>query len=565
MKHYAKLLSAVLSCALIGTSLFSSAAPAAFAEGTDGTEISLFDLYDSTNSAESKEAADDSDEAAASESAETAETASETAPEEDITTTDVTTTAFVTTTTEVPFNVFDIYNAHLGQFTTTTTTTTTTTAPQQPVSIYLNTNGIDVSQWNGDIDWSRVKKAGIDYAIVRAGYGKFLSQEDPKFDENITNAQKAGLDTGVYWYSYALTVDDAYREAEVCYEIIKEHDYTYPVYFDIEDPSQDGLSVAQISAIVDAFCSTIQSKGYCAGVYSYSSMLTSRIYSNVLSKYEVWVAHVGVSAPAYQGKYGAWQYSWKGSVDGISGDVDMDYSYYNYPYIVSPETYNVTESGASSASSAPASFIDKGLASGIDVSVWQGSINWTSVKNSGVSYAIIRAGYGKYASQKDKNFDANIVGAKNAGLDVGVYWYSYAKTAEEAVQEAEACYSVIKGQKLEYPVYFDIEDASINNLSKSELTAITDAFCSTMESKGYFVGVTSYTNFLNTKLDDSIFNKYDIWVAHYGVSKPTLTKTFGMWQYRSDGAVAGINTAVDCDYAYRDYKSIITNNHLNGY
>ena len=107
--------------------------------------------------------------------------------------------------------------------------------------IYVKTNGIDVSQWQGDINWSEVSRSGIDFAIIRAGYGKELDQKDTRFDQNVTRAQAAGINCGVYWYSYALTVEAAYQEAETCYQIIKNYDFTYPVYFDMEERAQEPL------------------------------------------------------------------------------------------------------------------------------------------------------------------------------------------------------------------------------------------------------------------------------------------------------------------------------------
>lgn len=200
-----------------------------------------------------------------------------------------------TTDSETPFNVFDIYNAYV--------------ASVEPPDIHLMSKGIDVSQWQGNIDWQAVKDSGIDFAIIRAGYGKLVSQKDPTFDYNVQNAQRVGLNCGTYWYSYALTVEDAQAEAEACYEIIKNYDFNYPVYFDIEDPSQSGLSAAQVSAIIETFCTTLQEKGCYVGLYSYANFLTTHVFETVLKKYDVWVAHFDVMQPDFNGEYGMWQYS----------------------------------------------------------------------------------------------------------------------------------------------------------------------------------------------------------------------------------------------------------------
>ena len=410
----------------------------------------------------------------------------------------------------------------------------------------------------------KIGESDIEFAIIRAGYGKFASQKDPRFDENMRNAQAEGINCGTYWYSYALTVEDAYKEAEVCYEIIKNYDFNFPIYYDVEDPSQTGLSATQISAIIEAFCTTLQSKGCYVGIYSYANFLTTHVLTSVLEKYDVWVAHFGISAPAFA-DYGIWQYTSSGNISGINGSVDLNYSYINYPYIISPETYTEPPAENPSIPSPPGSPESNVVAQGIDVSEWQGNINWKAVKSAGIDYAIIRAGYGKYDFQKDAKFDENMKKAQEVGVDRGVYWYSYASTTEDAVKEAEVCYNIIKDYKLEYPVYFNIEDNSVKNLSVSELTAIVEAFCSYMEDKGYYVGIASYSSFLNTKLDPSVFKKYDVWVAHYGVSAPQYYGNFGMWQYTEKASVDGVQTLVCRSYCYYDYPEIIKKNHLCGY
>lgn len=205
------------------------------------------------------------------------------------------------------------------------------------------------------------------------------------------------------------------------------------------------------------------------------------------------------------------------------------------------------------------------LAKGIDVSAWQGDINWEEVKNSGIDYAMIRAGYGMSITQKDKKFEANIQGAKAVGLDTGVYWYSYATTLWEARQEAKVCMEAIKGYNLEYPVAFDIEDAIYKGMSKKEVTAIIDAFCSELEKSGYYVVICSYSDFLNRYVDESIYKDYDVWVAHYRVAKPSFAYNYGQWQYSCTEKVQGVLTDVDMNYAYKDYPATMKNFHLNGY
>ena len=202
---------------------------------------------------------------------------------------------------------------------------------------------------------------------------------------------------------------------------------------------------------------------------------------------------------------------------------------------------------------------------GVDVSVYQGNIDWNKAKADGIEFAIMRAGYGKYVSQKDKYFDQNMKNAKAAGLPCGVYWFSYALTPEDAIKEADACYEVIKNYKLEYPVSFDMETESQMKLPKETVAQIIEAFCGRMESYGYYTTLYTYASFLNYKVEDRIFDKYDIWVAHYNTSKPAFNRNYGLWQYSCTGSVWGITGNVDRDYVYLDYERIIKNAHLNGF
>ena len=201
------------------------------------------------------------------------------------------------------------------------------------------------------------------------------------------------------------------------------------------------------------------------------------------------------------------------------------------------------------------------LFKGIDVSRWQGYIDWAKVKASGkVEFAILRAGYGKHASQKDERFEEYYAGCKKNGIPVGVYWFSYATTKADALLEAEACYQCIKGKTFEYPVMFDYEERSQCNSTVAR--NVIPAFMEAMKAKGYYVGLYSYYSLLKSYVPDDIESKYDIWVAHYASSTPY--KGHKGWQYSSTGRVNGINGDVDMDYIYVDYPSIIKAAGLNG-
>jgi len=201
---------------------------------------------------------------------------------------------------------------------------------------------------------------------------------------------------------------------------------------------------------------------------------------------------------------------------------------------------------------------------GVDVSRWQGTINWTLVRNSGIQFAMLRATYGWGDRKPDATFERNYREAKKVGIHVGAYHYSYAKSPEDAIKEAEYCYSVIKGKKFEYPIAYDMEESSVAALGKENVSEIAKAFCEKMESYGYYVCIYANKNWLENYFTDEIFKKYDIWLAQW-TEKPTFQKPYGIWQKSSKGKVNGIDGNVDLDESYKNYPSIMKYNGLNGY
>ena len=194
---------------------------------------------------------------------------------------------------------------------------------------------------------------------------------------------------------------------------------------------------------------------------------------------------------------------------------------------------------------------------GIDVSYYQGNINWTSVANSGlVDFAIIRTGYGgeNWSTQKDTCFEQNYSGCVANNIPVGVYHFSYATTPEMAKKEAEFCLYILNGRKLDYPVFYDIETAAHRAMDSTTMAAIVEAFCSTIEAAGYDVALYSSPTLYNSCLSSPTLDKYDRWVAHYGVDRPNFYKNFTIWQsgFRT---VPGISGNVDANYGYKDYAS----------
>lgn len=191
--------------------------------------------------------------------------------------------------------------------------------------------GIDVSKYQGTIDWSQVKKDNIAFAIVRAGYGKLASQKDPMFEQNDKACRSLKIPLGVYWYSYAKTPEEAQQEAKACLAVIQQRHYPLAVWYDVEDASQNALSKETVTKIAQRFCQAITEAGHQAGIYSYQSFLESHLTEEIRKKYPVWVAHTGVTEPAYSLPYHMWQYSHAGSVKGIRGKVDMNYWYGEFP------------------------------------------------------------------------------------------------------------------------------------------------------------------------------------------------------------------------------------------
>ena len=189
-------------------------------------------------------------------------------------------------------------------------------------------------------------------------------------------------------------------------------------------------------------------------------------------------------------------------------------------------------------------------ARGIDVSKFQGSIDWNAVKADGITFAIIRCGYRGYGSGalvEDSTYRANIRGAINAGLKVGVYFYSQAINEAEAVEEASMVLSLVGGYSLPLGVYYDTESVAggrANAISAAERTACAVAFCETIRNAGYRAGVYSYASWFYNALNFANISKYNIWIAQYR-DKLSFNYKYNIWQYTSSGSVNGISTRVD--------------------
>ena len=203
-------------------------------------------------------------------------------------------------------------------------------------------------------------------------------------------------------------------------------------------------------------------------------------------------------------------------------------------------------------------------AKGIDVSKWNGAVDFKKVKKAGYDFVIINAGYGRYLSQKDPYFETNYANAKAAGLGVGAYWYSYAATATDARTEAETFAKVIAGKQFDYPIAFDLEHITQNYLPNNVINDMCDAFIGYLEKLGYYVCLYTFTAFLRSHISDVTLSKYDLWLADWA-AKPSYNGPIGMWQYSESGKVSGIKGSVDLNVAYKDYPAIIKSKGFNGY
>ena len=212
--------------------------------------------------------------------------------------------------------------------------------PEQKTEV----RGIDVSKWQGEIDWTKVKADGVKFAMIRLGYGSADGNScglDSYFGKNVQNALKAGIDIGCYFYSYALSVAAAKKEAEYVTGVLQNYKgvFTYPVVFDLEDKTQQSLGKTMLTDMVIAFGDAIEKAGFYFALYSNLNWLKNYLDDSKLKRFDHWLAQ-WAAAPTYDGDFGIWQTSSTGSVNGISGNVDTDIAYKDYPKIIREANLN---------------------------------------------------------------------------------------------------------------------------------------------------------------------------------------------------------------------------------
>ncbi|MDE6729018.1 MAG: hypothetical protein K2J80_13945, partial [Oscillospiraceae bacterium] len=233
------------------------------------------------------------------------------------------------------FRVFAFKGSNYSQLASVSATTRSTARsvlapPVSSAARLMNSRtmlkGIDVSGWQGNIDFKAVKESGIDFVIVKAGESDFTVES---WERNYAGAKEVGLMVGAYWYSQAVTIEEGKTEARTFIKALSGKRFEFPVYFDIEESKQFDLGMDFCTRLVDAFCGELENAGYCAGVYCSTYWYTNYVNDQVRVKRPTWIAEYN-RACNYGGSYGIWQHSCVGRVSGIAGDVDLNWGYIDY-------------------------------------------------------------------------------------------------------------------------------------------------------------------------------------------------------------------------------------------
>lgn len=198
-------------------------------------------------------------------------------------------------------------------------------APTNSQEKEVATLGIDVSEWQSEVDYQKVKREGYSFVFVRSSYGTG-NYEDTHFHSHVTKAQQAGLKVGAYHYSWATTVDEAQQEAEFFISMIEDYDWDLPVFYDIETDRQNHLSRDELTEIALTFLITLEEAGYQPGIYAAQSWFEDRLDMDCLSGYPVWIASY-TDHLTYEGDYDFWQYTDTGQVNGVTGNCDINIMY----------------------------------------------------------------------------------------------------------------------------------------------------------------------------------------------------------------------------------------------
>ncbi len=252
----------------------------------------------------------------------------------------------------------------------------------------------------------------------------------------------------------------------------------------------------------------------------------------------------GQEPPPEEVRYTGWQ-----TLDGKTYYFDANGNKVTGEQVIQGAKYTFDQDGVLSTASGHM---------GIDVSRWNGNIDWNAVKNSGVSYVIIRCGYRGSTTGaliEDSMFRSNIQGASSAGLKVGIYFVTQAVNEVEAVEEASMVLGMIGGYHISYPVFLDVEPSGGrgDSISRDMRTAVCRAFCQTIQNSGYTAGIYASNNWLNEKMDAPGLANFKIWMAHYAAEPSYKTTRYDLWQYSAKGKVSGISGDTDLNISYLGY------------
>ena len=195
--------------------------------------------------------------------------------------------------------------------------------------------GIDLSGWDTTVHWDKLKKE-VDFVILRAGLGN--NQSDKVYESYYKKCKEHELPVGAYWFGKATTVKQAENEANYFIQRLKGKKFEYPVYYDIEYEKMVETGKENVSKMLAKFCTVLEKHKYYCGVYANKSTLESKFTSEVLKKYDIWLAHY-TSKTSYKG-HKIWQYTESGRLDGKPGDCDLNWSYFDYPTLIKSKHFN---------------------------------------------------------------------------------------------------------------------------------------------------------------------------------------------------------------------------------
>lgn len=293
----------------------------------------------------------------------------------------------------------------------------------------MSKKGIDVSEFQGKIDWEKVKNDGIEFAILRCGYGMdFLNQDDVEYERNANECERLGIPYGVYLMSYANTVEKARSEAEHVLRLIEGRKISLGVWHDIEDNGTSGaINKETLTNIINTFCNTIKNAGHRVGVYANLNWLENKIEKTIKDNYDIWVAQY-YSKCEYEGKYIMWQHTSSGKVNGISTNVDMNILYEDLPVINNNDNNNSKTNNSEIVKSLQRA-LNKDYNCGLDVDGIIGPLTTKAVNNNMVRNFTV----GEFAKWVQERLIAKGYSLNNFGIDG-----RYGNESEKKVKEFQA-------------------------------------------------------------------------------------------------------------------------------